>query len=84
MKAQLSSEHELLNAIMESKREDLPARSMQKCKQYYTEEDQDVKVKYHKAVAAAALGAIFRVWLLNGRKESPEDLLGIMEGIVRG
>lgn len=80
----LSSEHELLNAIMESRREDLLARSMQKCKHYLVEEDEDVKVKYHKAVAAAALGAIFRVWLLNGRKETPEELLGVMESIVRG
>ena len=80
----LYSEHELLYAIMESKREDILARSMQKCKQYHAEEDEDVKVKYHKAVAAAALGAMFRVWLQNGRKETPDELLGIMESIVRG
>ena len=42
----LSSEHELLNAIMESRREDLLARSMQKCNHYLVEEDEDVKVKY--------------------------------------
>lgn len=80
----LANEYELLETIMESRREDILARSMLGCKQYLTESHTDVITKYHKEIAAAALGAIFKVWLQNGRKETPEELLAIMERIVQG
>ncbi|MDO5443515.1 MAG: TetR/AcrR family transcriptional regulator [Bacteroidia bacterium] len=80
----LTNEYELLDAIMESKREDILVRSMLRFKQYITESDADVTTKYHREIAAAAIGAILKVWLSNGRKETPEELLNIMESIVRG
>lgn len=80
----LADEYELLNAIMQSKREDILARSMLRFKQYLAEGTTDVRAKYHKEIAAAAIGAIFKVWLSNGRKEPPEELLSIMESIVHG
>lgn len=78
----LANEYELLVAIMESKREDILARSMLKFKQYLSDNNTNVKAKYHKEIAVAAIGAVFKVWLSNGRKETPEELLNIMESIV--
>lgn len=79
-------EHEMLHAIMRSKRRDILYGSIRNYSWglYHVTGNsaKGFKEKYHREMASAALGRLFRVWLDNGMEESPEELAAIMEGFT--
>ena len=60
---------------------ELPAIDAKMLEPYFTAKYKGIGSNYKQF---EFLGAIFKVWLQNGRKETPEELLAIMERIVQG